>query len=309
MMIDDFITRHAKPMQRIWAGVANQYGVTEREFAERLAAIALRGAGKAAASPSKEEVQELLSSIKGDELCLAIACEKGDVAAWRDFETLYRHSMLAAARGMSRDEAEAEDLIQYVFGELYGIRLDGDRRLSKLAHYSGRGSLGGWLRAVVYQCFIDRKRLTSRFEQVEEVEEFDRLANASSAYINGGLSMPPSRPDEIEDTRLRRATEDALSQAVAAIEPRDRLLLNYYYFDDLTLKEIGLLMGVHEATISRWLARAQREVRKKTEEILHHRYGMRRAEVAECLQLAARTEIDIRDLLRDVKGPPVERAP
>ena len=150
--------------------------------------------------------------------------------------------MQGAARALTKDEAEAEDLIQFVFGELYGVRLDGDRRLSKLAHYAGRGSLGGWLRAVIYQAFIDRKRQNSRFEQVEEVAEFDRLANEAAAHVNGRLSAPVSQPDDIEDARLRRATEEAMTQAFAEIEPRDRLLLNYYYFDDLTLREIGLMM-------------------------------------------------------------------
>ncbi|MBL8189962.1 MAG: hypothetical protein JNK38_18250, partial [Acidobacteria bacterium] len=80
-------------------------------------------------------------------------------------------------------------------------------------------------------------------------------------------------------------------------------------FEDLTLREIGLLMNVHEATISRWLAKAQREIKRKTEEILQRSYGLRRAEVGECIEIAARTELDMRKLIGDVKGVVVERAP
>ena len=116
-------------------------------------------------------------------------------------------------------------------------------------------------------------------------------------------------PDDIEDTRLRRATEEAMTRAIAELDPRDRLMLNYYYFDDLTLREIGLLMNVHEATISRWLAKSQREVKRKTEEILQSSYGLRRAEVNECLHIAARTELDVRKLIADVKSVAAERAP
>jgi RNA polymerase sigma-70 factor (ECF subfamily) len=183
--------------------------------------------------------------------------------------------------------------------------MNDERRVSKLAHYSGRGSLGGWLRAVVYQSFIDRKRQTSRFEQVEEVAEFDRLA----VKANGALSAPAARPDEIEDARLQRATEEAMAQAFSALEARDRLVLNYYYFDELTLREIGALMGVHEATISRWLARAQRQVRRKTEELLRRNHGLRRAEVDECLQMAANAELDVRQMIGEAKGASAERAP
>jgi RNA polymerase sigma-70 factor (ECF subfamily) len=295
-----FIARHAKAIASLWKTVGHKYGVTEREFSERLAAIASRddGAGK-----------QWLAAIRAQELCTAIACENGDEGAWRAFETEYRHAMHGAARALTKDEAEADDLVQFVFGELYGVRMDGERRMSKLQHYSGRGSLGGWLRAVVYQCFIDRKRQTARFEQVEEVEEFDRLARASATYTNGKLSAPAARPDEFEDSRLRRATEEAMTQAFAQIDPKDRLLLNHYYFDDLTLREIGQMMNVHEATICRWLARAQKEVKRKTEDILQKSYGLRRAEVAECLQIAARTEMDVRRLIAEVKTAAVERAP
>jgi RNA polymerase sigma-70 factor, ECF subfamily len=305
----DFIARNAKTIAALWRSVTHSYGVTEREFAERLTAIAMR-AGIESGSPERPgrangagRTEDLLSTIRANELCLAIACECGDEMAWRHFESEYRHSMQSAARSLTKDEAEAEDLIQFVFGELYGVRMDGDRRLSKLGHYSGRGSLGGWLRAVIYQCFIDRKRQTTRFEQVEEIEEFDRLANVAAKHLNGSGSAHIHQNGEIEDTRLRQATEEAMTQAFAEIEPRDRLLLNYYYFDDLTLREIGMLMGVHEATISRWLARAQREVKRKTEDFLQRSYGLRRAEVAECLEIAARTELDVRKMLSNVKGP------
>ena len=298
MTTDDFIARNAKAITTLWQSVERNYGVTERQFADRLAQIAAR-AGHF--STEKKSGKEIFAAIRAQELCLAIACEQGSDEAWQFFETEYRHLMNGAARSLTKDEVEAEDLAQFVFGELYGLRFDGDRRMSKLSHYSGRGSLGGWLRAVVYQCFIDRKRQTARFEQVEEVEEFDRLALASAAYTNSKPAASLSRPDNIEDVRLRRATEEAMTKAFAEIDVKDQLLLNYYYFDDLTLREIGLLMKVHEATICRWLAKSQREVKRKTEEILQRSYGLRRAEVAECLEIAARTELDVRKLLTNAK--------
>lgn len=301
MTTEEFKSRHAKTIAGLWSGVAKRYQLTEADFIDRLHAAALR----AGELDEEDGGARFLAQLRADELTLALACEQGDEAAWRDFEAAYRQGMQAAARSLTRDEAEAEDLIQSVFGDLYGLRTDGTRRLGKFSHYGGRGSLGGWLRAVVYQAFIDRKRQTSRLEQIEEVEDFERLAAKSERP----LVAPAARPDQIEDYRLRKATEEAMAQAFAALEARDRLLLNYYYFDQLTLREIGSLMGVHEATISRWLQRAQRQARRKTEEILQRNYGLRRSEIAECLQLAARSEIDVRKLLSETKSASAERAP
>ncbi|HYE74952.1 MAG TPA: sigma-70 family RNA polymerase sigma factor, partial [Blastocatellia bacterium] len=235
--------------------------------------------------------------------------ECGDESAWRDFEANYRHLMFNAARALTKDSAEAEDLAQSVLSELFGVRANGEEHTSKFVHYSGRGSLGGWLRAVIYQAFIDRKRATARFEQIEEADEFERLANNAEIKI----SAVSARPDEIfeanGDERLRQATEAAMAQAFESLETRDRLLLSYYYFDELTLREIGLLMNVHEATISRWLARTQQKIRRTTEELLRREHGLCRDEIAECLQMAARTEVDIRKMIGEAKGASAERAP
>jgi RNA polymerase sigma-70 factor (ECF subfamily) len=304
MNTEDFITRHAKALAALWGQVARRYGITEREFAERVRASVARCSPDHKAADAAE-VTGFLAHLKAEELCLAMACERGDEDAWRDFTAQYRHGMNAAARALTKDEAEADDLTQSVFGELYGMRVTDEQRLSKLAHYAGRGSLGGWLRAVVYQSFIDRKRQAARFEQVEEAAEFDRLA----ARTDGALSAPMPRPDEMEDARLQRVTEEALGQAFALLEARDRLLLQYYYFDELTLREIGALLGVHEATISRRLGRAQQQVRRKTEDLLRRQYGLRRAEIAECLHLAARAEVDVRKIISEAKGASAERAP
>lgn len=300
----EFKQQFAPQIAALWSAAMPRYNVTEAEFVARLQASAT----KCVASGEQEETAEFLSQLKASDLFLAIACEKGNDVAWNDFETIHRSMMIAAARGLTKDQAEAEDLTQTVYGDLFGVRESGEQRTSKLAHYSGRGSLGGWLRAVVYQTFIDRTRQTSRFAQIEEASEFERLANQAEVK----LSAPIARPDEVLEARdghrLRKAMESALAQAFSLLEARERLLLNYYYFDELTLKEIGRVMGVHEATISRWLSKAQQTVRKKTEEALR-KQGLQRAEISECLQLAARSEVDVRQVISEAKGAATERAP
>jgi RNA polymerase sigma-70 factor, ECF subfamily len=300
----EFNQQFANEITALWRAASPRYNVTEAEFVARLQASTSRCVN----SGDKAEIKEFLAQLKAADLCLALACEKGYDAAWSDFETTYRSMMIAAARTLTKDQSEAEDLTQTIYGDLFGVRESGAQRTSKLSHYSGRGSLGGWLRAVVYQTFIDRKRQSSRLEQVEEASEFERLAQQSEIK----LTSPVARPDEAleakDGQRLRQSLESAMSQALATLEVRERLLLNYYYFDELTLKEIGVVMNVHEATISRWLNKAQANVRKKTEELLR-KQGLRPAQISECLHLAAHAEMDVRRIINDTKGAATERAP
>ena len=82
----------------------------------------------------------------------------------------------SAARSASSNEEGAEDLTQSIWAELYGLRVREDGRpAGKLAYYSGRGSLAGWLRAVVAQLAIDQHRKQSRLVQTDEDSDFDRI--------------------------------------------------------------------------------------------------------------------------------------
>jgi len=76
------------------------------------------------------------------------------------------------------------------------------------------------------------------------------------------------------------------------------LLLAYYYYDDMTLREIGRLFNVHEATISRWLTKVQKRVRKLVEKGLARDHRFNRREVSEAIELAAeQMDINVREYL------------
>ena len=71
----------------------------------------------------------------------------------------FQVTVRSAARSASANEDAAEDLAQSIWAELHGLRVREDGRpASKLAYYSGRGSLAGWLRAVVAQLSVDSFR-------------------------------------------------------------------------------------------------------------------------------------------------------
>ena len=57
----------------------------------------------------------------------------------------------------------------------------------------------------------------------------------------------------------------SVSAAVTALAPRDRLRLRCYYAQDLTLAQIGRMLNESEATASRHLSRARRDIRAAVE--------------------------------------------
>jgi len=229
---------------------------------------------------SHTEIADFVHDIRADDLCLIVACEKGDEKAWEDLVANFDSTVKSAARKISSNNEDAEDLASSIWAELYGLRVDADgNKKSKLAYYSGRGSLAGWLRAVVAQLAVDGFRKTSKFVQIEEDREFENLANEAANGDNHFGSRPENPEELFSDGQTRADVSAALATAIAGLSAEDRLILKLYYFDDLKLKDIAATFGYHEATASRKLTRVQTEIRKAVERGLRERHGWTDTEV------------------------------
>jgi len=239
---------------------------------------------------SAQAINEFMDGLHADDLCLIVACERGDQQAWSDLVAQFGTTVRSAARSASSNEDAAEDLAQSIWAELHGLRVREDGRpAGKLAYYSGRGSLGGWLRAVVGQLAIDQHRKSSRLVQTELDTDFDRLAR-DSHQAEGSVSVTRSAPDPetvLSEQRASADVEEALAQALRELAPEDRLLVKLYYFDGLRLREAGAILGVHEATASRRLSRIHTEVRERVSSILMKEHGWTEGETARSLSEAA----------------------
>jgi len=237
-----------------------------------------------------KDVTAFVDEIRADDLCLIIACEKGDEKAWEDLVANFDSTVKSAARKISSNTEDAEDLASSIWAELYGLRQDADgNKKSKLAYYSGRGSLAGWLRAVVSQLAVDQYRKQSKYVQIEETREFENLAEESSNHSGNNLVVQHGQsPEELfSEQQTADDVSAALSGAVDSLDAEDKLILKLYYFDDLKLKDIAATFNYHEATASRKLVRVQTDIRKLVEKELKKNHGWSDSEVKKYLADAA----------------------
>jgi RNA polymerase sigma-70 factor (ECF subfamily) len=268
-----------------------------------------------AEEPSAQAINDFIDGLHADDLCLVVACERGDERAWSELVERFGVTVRSAARSASSNEELAEDLAQSIWAELYGLRRarEGDERPSgKIAYYSGRGSLGGWLRAVVSQLAVDQHRKTSRLVQMEEDADFDRLAReAQNAPEGSGMPAAALDPEQaLAQGRAARDVEEALARAIKGLDAEDRLLVKLYYFDGLRLREAGAVLGVHEATASRRLARVHTEIRQRVEAVLTKEHGWTREETARSLaEAASHLDTDLQLMLTMEKSEGVTLEP
>jgi RNA polymerase sigma-70 factor (ECF subfamily) len=239
--------------------------------------------------PPIKDVEEFINTLHAEDLCLVLACEAASEAAWSDLVARFNATVRSAARSASGSEDFADDLAQSIWAELHGLRTRDGKPAGKIGYYSGRGSLGGWLRAVVGQLAVDQHRKLSRFVQAEEEDELERLSHDSERHQPLNLLHATELDPEssLAAGRASRAVEAALAESIQALAAEDRLLVKLYYFDGLKLREAGAVLGVHEATASRRLVRVQQEIRKAVEAALKAKHGWSQNEIERSLSEAA----------------------
>ncbi|MBP9665174.1 MAG: sigma-70 family RNA polymerase sigma factor [Pyrinomonadaceae bacterium] len=275
----------AEAVEHLISRAENARGINTEQVRPRVDAALEKYLFSADASPERAEIKEFIDDVRSDDLCLILACERGDEQAWEDLVANFDSTVKSAARKISSNNEDAEDLASSIWAELYGLRTDADgNKKSKLAYYSGRGSLAGWLRAVVSQLAVDQYRKVSKFVQIEEDREFENLAAEAAGSDNHHFTSHIVNPeDELTDSLGQADVTDALAAAVASLDAEDRLIMKLYYFDDLKLKDIAATFGYHEATASRKLTRVQADIRKGVEKELKTKHGWTDGEVKKYL--------------------------
>ena len=242
-------------------------------------AVILCEVGSKQAACSEPELRTFFLSLRVDELALARACAAGSNSAWEIFLARYREKLYLSALRIAREDSAARELADTLYADLYGTNTRDGQRVSKLASYTGRGSLEGWLRTVLAQEYINRYRRTKRLVSLDEESEEGVQFHA-----------PEPEPAAPADNRLAQATDEVLTMLSA----EDRMVLSAYYLDERTLAEIARMLGVHESTISRKLDKLAKALRKQIVAALTRR-GMSRRQAEEAM------ELDVRDLQVDIR--------
>jgi len=246
-------------------------GLVQESFCAILEEVAAKYLPEGA---SAHDRQELYSCLKVEDLALAHACAAGSERAWEAFMLRFREKLYDIAGYIAKESSAARELADSLYADLYGTTSRDGKRVCKLASYTGRGSLEGWLRTVLAQEYVNRyrkqKRLVSLDEENEEGEQFAAPEKEAVASV---------------DPRLEASTDEAL----AVLSAEDRFALAAYYLDGRTLAEIAKMLGVHESTISRKLDKLAKSLRKQIVAGLTKR-GMDRRQAQEAL------DVDVRDL-------------
>lgn len=295
--LDRFLAQHTELVRVLQEeALCARWEAPQDAFAEWLR----RSAEKrfASAQPGPNEVEAYLRSLHLQDLALACACSMGDEKAWTFFIDHFREDLRRAARTMLRgqgqtDDARAEELADSLHAELYGIRSGADgRRKSLFEYFHGRSKLSTWLRAVLAQKHVDFVRTASRMVPLEAEPDGEQPRAFASRTA-------PAIPADPHREKYLNRFDAAFRAALANLAPRERMILACYYVDQLTLVEIGRMLGEHESTVSRHLERLRRSLRENVAQALQRETPAQNGRGREAGLDAAQVELAFEYALED----------
>jgi RNA polymerase sigma-70 factor, ECF subfamily len=187
---------------------------------------------------------------------LACACVHRVVGAIETFDTVYLAPIARREPLASADTALIDEVRQNLRNRLF---LGSGTNAPKIASYSGNGALRNWVAVVARReaySLLRRERPRDR-ELTDDV-----------------MALLPSACDpEIEYLRgrYRSELEEAFRAGFRKLMPRDRLIMRLNIIQGLSMGKIGLIYGVNQSTVSRWMHAARETVREEIHRIVAER--------------------------------------
>lgn len=183
---------------------------------------------------SRNETIEIVPA----DLAFVWAVLQGNAAALMEIDELIEGlSRRAAGRAI-----EPSELAQRVRTRLL-VAPQG--KVARLSTYDGRGKLKSWLWTATKLELLQATRGMGQ-APAEDIEAFGHLA--------GNERTPEANARSKKDTKL---VSDALRDALALLQPRERTLLRMRFVDGVSTEELGRMFQVHRTTAQRWIEAAQ----------------------------------------------------
>jgi len=176
----------------------------------------------------------------------------GDEGAVRAIVARYNQRLFRVARGVTRDDSEAEDIVQETYV----------RAFTNLAGFRGEATLATWLTRIALNEAIGRLR---RRRPAAELSELDHAAGNGARLLFFPAAQANLSPEaETGRTEVRRVLE----QAVDDLPPPFRMVFILRDVEGLTTEETAAELGIKVETAKTRLHRARRLMRQAVQRAL-----------------------------------------
>jgi RNA polymerase sigma-70 factor (ECF subfamily) len=178
-----------------------------------------------------------------------------DERAFNALVRAYEKRIFALALRMMGDRAEAEDLAQEVFVQVF----------KAVSSFRGESKLSTW----IYRIAVNLSKNRSKYLRVRHTDEQDEIAAMEErAPIVESKRANVSRIERPDEMMAGREAEQVVRRAILELEPSFRECLVLRDVEDLSYEEIGAITGLPEGTVKSRIHRARAQLKDLVEHAL-----------------------------------------
>lgn len=153
--------------------------------------------------------------------------------------TRYSDKVYAKCVSMLKDEGMAEDAVQDIFMKI----------LVSISKFKGNSKFSTWLYSITYNFCIDKIRRKRKDRSL--VQDVDDLSNLE------GVS------DDVDDNELLEASVRQMKIILEKLKAADKAVLLMKYQDELSIKDMTLILDMSESAIKMKIKRAKEKFKKE----------------------------------------------
>lgn len=170
-----------------------------------------------------------------DQLNIA-AILRGDTNAFAVLVDRYKHMVFTLAMKILKNHEEAEEVSQDVFLKAY----------QQLATFKGESKFSTWLYKIAYNRSLDYLKKQGRSLQTHTI---DAINEYHLEDIGNVL-------DEMEATDRKKSVKEAIGK----LPEEDAVIITLHYFEEMSLKEIAVVLGQDPNTLKVRLFRSRKRL-------------------------------------------------
>lgn len=165
---------------------------------------------------------------------------EGDTDAFGMLVDHYGSMVFKVVYRITDNREASEDLCQEAF----------IRAFRQLSQFKGDAAFSSWLYRIAWNLSMDHLD-KARKQTWVDINELTETHNRS---------LPATEPFDTMDTAERRR---ALTREIERLAPPDRLLIELYYQEEKTVKEISWIMGLGESNVKIRLHRIRKKLKSR----------------------------------------------
>ena len=170
--------------------------------------------------------------------------KRGDVAAYSQIIDKYQHMAFTLAKGIVKNQEEAEEVTQDAFVKAY----------KSLDKYKGDASFSTWLYRIVYNTAISKLR--SRKPATKDLDSKEAVQYEADYAENNMHRL------ELQERKK------VLKQALNKLKEDDAFILILYYYKEQTVEEISKATGLSISNIKVKLHRGRKQMQNELNTLL-----------------------------------------